>query len=162
MIRKLFFCLLLLTFTLASAACNLVITPVPARELNPNGVIFKPEQTMTAIDVLGEGVEDTWTPSAADIAALEAGLPAFLQTAENPWLQDDPPIWERVPDYMRQYLGIVEDGQQIIYANFFCTINEMDWHSEYVFVMDGGDCFFQVKYNPESGEFFDLSVNGAG
>lgn len=161
MIRKLFACLILLCFTLASAACNLVITPPPMPELNPNGVIFTPEQT-TAIDAIGERVEDAWTPTAEDVAKLEAGLPVFLQTAENPWLRTDPPIWEREPDYMRQYLGIVEDGEQIIYANFFCIINDMDWHSEYVFVMDGGDCFFQVKFDPESGEFFDLYVNGEG
>jgi hypothetical protein len=63
-------------------------------------------------------------------------------------------------DYMRQYLGIIEGGEEIIYANFFCTDHETDWHNEFVFVMDGGDCFFSVKHNPGSGEFFDLSVNG--
>jgi hypothetical protein len=160
-IRKLYFGLLLVCFTLSSAACNLVITPPPTvPELNPNGVIFTPEQTTAAIDAIGERVEDAWTPSAEDVAKLEAELPAYLQTAENPWLRADPPIWEREPEYMRQYLGIVEDGEEIIYANFFCTINDMDWHSEFVFVMDGGDCFFQVKFNPESGEFFELYVNG--
>jgi hypothetical protein len=26
--------------------------------------------------------------------------------------------------------------------------------------MDGGDCYFQVKYNPQTGKFFDFAVNG--
>jgi hypothetical protein len=153
--------LLLVVVLLATASCNLTITPPPPVELNPNGVIFGQEQTEASLDVLGE-VDGTWEPSAADVAELEAALPAFLQSAENPWLREDPPIEERVPTYMRQYLGIIEDGEEIIYANFFCTINEMDWHNDFVFVLDGGDCFFQVKYNPASGEFFDLSVNGEG
>jgi hypothetical protein len=152
--------LLLLIIALTLAACNLVITPPPSPQLNPNGVIFSAEQSEANLDVLGGNVSGTWTPAVADVAKLEAELPAFLQRAEDPWLRPDPPIWERVPDYMRQYLGIVEEGEEIIYANFFCTINDMDWHNEYVFVLDGGDCFFQVKYNPQSGEFFDLSVNG--
>lgn len=161
--------MLLLSLALSSAACNLVITPPPpgsapasAVELNPHGVIFTAEQTAANLDVFGSNVKDTWTPAQADIAELEAALPAFLETAENQWLRDDPPIEERVPEYMRQYLGIVEEGKEIIYANFFCTINEMDWSNEYVLVMDGGDCFFQVKYNPATGEFFDLAVNGEG
>ena len=170
--HKLFSFILLFTLGLSSAACNLAITPpsstpssTPATataELNPNGVIFTAEQTTANLDVFGSSVKDTWTPTEADIAALEAALPAFLETAENQWLTDDPPIDEREPEYMRQYLGIVEEGEEIVYANFFCTINEMDWSNEYVLVMDGGDCFFQIKYNPATNEFFDFSVNGQG
>src|SRR5688500_18964406 len=106
--------LLLLAVLLATAACNLTITPPPLEtqppvDPNPIGVIFGQEQTEASLDVLGP-VDDTWTPTAADVAALEAALPAFLQSAENPWLRDDPPIDERVDTYMRQYLGIVEEG----------------------------------------------------
>jgi hypothetical protein len=106
--------------------------------------------------------EGAWTPTTADIAALEANLPDFLSASTDPHRRTDPPIVDRLPDYMRQYLGIVVDGQEMIYANFFCTINEMDWHTEVVFVMDGGDCFFQVTYDPQSGDFSNLSVNGEG
>jgi hypothetical protein len=160
--QKLISYFLLLTVALSSAACNLVITPPPPAQLNPNSVIFTAEQSEASLDAVDSDAESTWTPTEADIAKLEAALPSFLESAENEWLQDDPPIEERIADYMRQYLGIVEKGEQIIYANFFCTINDMDWRNQYVLVMDGGDCFLQVKYNPESGEFFDLSVNGPG
>jgi hypothetical protein len=87
-------------------------------------------------------------------------LPAFLETAEHPWLRLDPPIVQRAPDYMRQYFGLIVNGEEIIYANFFCNAHETDWHNEFVDIMDGGDCYFQLKYDPQSGEFFDLSVNG--
>lgn len=157
--------LLILTIALtAVAGCNLTITPPTGEpntvELNPNGVIFTIDQTSANLDMFYPQPEGVWTPIAADVAKLEADLLTFLQTAEDPWLRPDPPIRERVPNYMRQYLGIVEEGEQIIYANFFCNSHEIDWHNDYVFVLDGGDCYFQVKYNPATGEFFDLSVNG--
>ncbi len=153
---KLYSYFLLLMLTLSIVACNLVVTPPPPSQINPNGVIFTAEQTNASLDAIWPEPTDTWTPSEADVAALEADLPAYLETAENQWLQDDPPIVERVPDYMRQYLGIVENKQQIVYANFFCTIDQINWHNEFVLVMDGGDCYFQVKYNPQTGEFFDF------
>lgn len=147
------------------SACTLVITPEPASSqpapaLNPNGVIFTVEQTEASLIAIWPEPEGAWQPTAADIAKLEEDLPEFLKSAEDRHLRPDPPIWEREPEYMRQYLGIIEDGEQIIYANFFCTIHDIDWRNELVFVSDGGDCFFSVKYNPTSKEFFDLSVNG--
>ena len=165
MIVKSVLFVLLATIISLTTACNLAITPPPTTPaptvtIHPHGVIFTAEQTEENLDVIFPRPEGTWTPTAADIAKLEADLPAFLRSAENPWLRTDPPIWEREPQYMRQYLGIVENGEEIIYANFFCTVDELDWQNEYVFVMDGGDCFFQFKYNPQSSGFFDLSVNG--
>jgi hypothetical protein len=154
--------LLLFLIMLINSGCTLVITPPPPPETVPNGVIFTPDQTKANLDVIGNGVEDAWTPSAGDVAKLDAALPDFLANADNPFLDADPPMAERLPDYMRQYLGIVENGEKLIFANYFCTINDMDWHKEYVFVLDGGDCFFQVKFNPATGEFSDLSVNGPG
>jgi hypothetical protein len=161
MVHRLIAILLGLIVMLASGACNLVITPQPAHpDRNPNGVIFSADQTQANLDVIWPAPEGTWTPTEADVLKLEADLPAFLQTAQHAWLRPDPPIWEREPEYMRQYLGIVEDGREIIYANFFCRSDDTDWRSEFVFVMDGGDCYFNVKYDPQSGEFFDFSVNG--
>ena len=150
--------MLIILLTLALTACN------PIRPLAPNAsansVIFTAEQSQAQLYFIAPNATGAWQPSAADVAQLEADLPAFLQSAENPWLRTDPPIWERAPDYMRQYLGIVENGQEVIYANFFCSDFDLDWQEEFVLVMDGGDCYFQVKYNPTTGEFYDFSVNG--
>jgi hypothetical protein len=163
------FCLLVLT--LGSGACTVAITPsaptaapptatpVAQSERSPNGVIFSAEQAEVQFPSIGMQVEGTWTPTDADVARLEAALPDFLRTAEDPWLMPDPPIWERAPEYKRQYLGIIEAGEQVIYANFFCSDHE-NWQEQVVFVLDGGDCYFQVKYNPQTDEFYDLSVNG--
>jgi hypothetical protein len=164
-----FFCLLLLT--LGGSACTVAITPAAPTSVPPtdtpstqaerssNGVIFSEEQAAEQFPSIGMQVEGTWTPTDADVARLEAALPDFLRTADDPWLEPDPPIWERAPDYTRQYLGMIENGEQVIYANFFCSDHE-NWQEQIVFVLDGGDCYFQVKYNPQTDEFYDLSVNG--
>lgn len=102
-----------------------------------------------------------WTPSEKDILALEHGLGGYLQ--KNPdRFYEGTPVWDRLDAYNRQYIGIILDGKQIIYANYFCDSADMDWRKNFVFVMDGGDCFFQFKYDVDSAEFFDLQVNGLG
>jgi hypothetical protein len=170
-LKRLFLSIVLLAMIVLAGACTNMITPpsatpemptpeAPIPETNANGIIFTQAQTEASLDVVWPRPSGVWTPTAEDIAQLEADLPAFLRTAQNPWLRPDPPIWDREPDYMRQYLGIVENGNEIIYANFFCDPHDFDWRSAYYFVNDGGDCYFQVKYNPQTREFFDLSVNG--
>jgi hypothetical protein len=102
-----------------------------------------------------------WTPSAGDIFTLEERLVPYLQDhPDDRFSTQQVPIWERLSQYDRQYIGIVLDGKQIVYANYFCDSLETDWKKEFVFVLDGGDCFFQFKYDVDSGEFFDLQVNG--
>ena len=100
-----------------------------------------------------------WTPSENDVVALEDGLGAYLQNNPDRFYGGTP-VWERLDDYNRQYIGMVLDGKKIIYANYFCDSTETDWRKDFVFVMDGGDCFFQFKYDMDSAEFFDLQVNG--
>jgi hypothetical protein len=69
-------------------------------------------------------------------------------------------VWERLDEYQRQYIGLERNGKQIIYGNYFCDNMGKNWRSEIVFVLDGGDCYFQVEYDVESGTFTKLLVNG--
>jgi hypothetical protein len=101
-----------------------------------------------------------WTPSEKDVLALEDGLVFYLQNNSNSFYEQGTPVWEKLDDYNRQYIGIILDGKRIVYANFFCNNTGRDWRKEFIFVLDGGECFFQFKYDPDSGEFFDLQVNG--
>lgn len=127
-----------------------------------DGVIF------TAANAKDSGVDfdfsesniEYWTPTEADVAALEAGLPAFLES-EIPPDHYNRRILERLDLYKRQYFGLtLEAGQPLIYANFFC-VDEFDyWLESYVLVLDGGECFFQVVYDPATESFSRLRVNG--
>jgi hypothetical protein len=100
-----------------------------------------------------------WTPSETDVPAVEKGLVSFLQNNSERFYAGTP-VWEKLDDYNRQYSGIILDGKRTVYANFFCDSTGRDWRKEFIFVLDGGACFFQLKYDPNSGEFFDLQVNG--
>jgi hypothetical protein len=43
-------------------------------------------------------------------------------------------------------------GSHHIQGNFFCT-EEPNWKKELIGVPDGGDCFFGLEYNVDTGEF---------
>lgn len=100
-----------------------------------------------------------WTPSEADILALESGLYPYLQTNQALFYLGVPTEQE-LNSYFRQYMGLLVKGDKFIYANYFCRETSIDWKKELVFVMDGGACFFQFKHDPEENLFFDLRVNG--
>ena len=125
-----------------------------------NWVVFDQEQAeeMKVANWLFE-VDGFWTPSEEDILKLEGGLAGYLsQNSEQFYRQ--PPVWERLDAYQRQYFGIERDGKQVIYGNYFCDNLGMDWRQDLVTVLDGGECFFQVEYDVEGGKFIWLMVNG--
>lgn len=105
----------------------------------------------------GGQADDYWTPRAEDVARLEAALAPFLR--ESPAARA-PDLWKRLPEYTRQYVGIIEGGRARILVNAFCDDLGLDWRTTPVAVVDGGDCFFQVTYDIGSGAFADLMVNG--
>ncbi len=110
-----------------------------------------------AIWVTGEEAAGSWEPSPDDVATLEAALPAFLATA--PRATDR--MRQELASYKRQYAGIIDsDFRQVIIVNAFCDAGIDDWQSEPVLVLDGGDCFFYVTYDPLAGTFSRLMVNG--
>ena len=101
-----------------------------------------------------------WTPSRENVLAMEKGVATFLQENPDLFYLDEAPAWERLDEYNSQYIGIILEGRKIIYANYFCNSMGTDWKKDFLLVMDGGDCYFQFKYDPASREFFDLQVNG--
>jgi hypothetical protein len=100
-----------------------------------------------------------WTPSAEDILKLEERLAAYLSQNSIYFFQQ-PPVWERLDEYYRQYIGLTRGGKKIIYGNFFCDPMGLDWQETFVAVEDGGDCYFQVEYDVEGRFFIKLMVNG--
>jgi hypothetical protein len=154
-------------------SCMLVLRLViacssPAQNLQGEQWVIFPAEQASEQDLgdwlVGNGqTAEYWTPSEEDVLALEDGLGSFLQqTNSDRFDLQKEPIWKRLDEYNRQYIGIILDGKKIIYANYFCNSVEMDWRKDYLFVMDGGDCFFHFEYDTDSKEFFGLQVNGNG
>ena len=103
--------------------------------------------------------EGFWTPSDDDIHKLEENLVGYL-SQNSSYFISQPPAWERLDEYQRQYVGLEREGRQIIYGNFFCDTMGMDWHETFVVVDDGGDCYFQIEFDVEDEMFIMLIVNG--
>ncbi|MFN8417999.1 MAG: hypothetical protein U0528_01945 [Anaerolineae bacterium] len=130
------------------------------------GVIFDPSATyISDVESISKQILDTtfdgyWMPDTADVLALESALPAYLdqQAAAG---RDVEGVAAKLPDYKRQYIGFTAGGEKMLYANYFCDAFDGDrWKQEWLYVMDGGNCFFQVVYQIGSGEFRYLSING--
>ena len=108
-----------------------------------------------------KGAAPYWTPSAEQVQDLERALPGFLERA---WPEGQPPI-ENLEAYLRQYFGISRDGRRIIFLNAACASyasTNPKWRDSFIFVFDGGSCFFQLEYEPSTKQFRNLSVNGFG
>jgi hypothetical protein len=119
-------------------------------------VIFDREATRRLEPHMGDG--EPWTPSLADVVALERKLPGYLR---REWkARSATPLWKRAPGYKRQYFGITRKGAHVVYAHFFCDAMGSDWHTVEVDAFDGGDCYFSVEYDVKTGRFHDLVVNG--
>ena len=151
--------LLLLTHMQLASACSSSVQTIQGE----GWVIFPAEQA--GEQGIGNGfvangqTAEYWTPSENDVVTLENELGSYLQNNSDRFEGQKTPIEERLDEYNRQYIGIILEGKKIIYANYFCD-SVQDWGKDFVFVMDGGDCFFQFKYDADTAEFFDLQVNG--
>ena len=150
----------------ALVGCNLVPTPTVATNQlivtdNFEGVIFAgaSAEQMDLETIIGfyETIDDYWTPSRDDVLAFEQRLGPYLQGAAP---QAGPGALKDLNEYRRQYVGILVNGQRVIFANFFCDAYHTDWQHEIVFVLDGGSCYFEVKYDVQTGAFYDLSIHG--
>lgn len=142
-------------------------SPTPTMDLRAvddmASVIFSPEQAEAAqvaqIASAGENFEGYWMPAGQDLLVLEEQLGPYLQAHADQFLAH-PAVWEQLNDYHRQYAGLTVDGNPLIYGNFFCKEYKGSWVTEWVMVIDGGDCYFQVLYNVKNDTFIRLLVNG--
>lgn len=59
--------------------------------------------------------------------------------------------------YRRQYMAAINSkGEKEVWINCFCE----NWKTSAVLVVDGGNCFFNLKVNLATGNYYELSING--
>ncbi|KSA14159.1 hypothetical protein [Maribacter dokdonensis] len=68
----------------------------------------------------------------------------------------------KLDGFKRQYVPVINDkGQKEVWINFFCDDFGIEyWKTDLVQVDDGGNCFFNLKINLETKEYYELSING--
>ena len=142
-----------LFFLIVLLACHIIGLPQLS---NQDSVIFNAEQAevqyLAPLTPTGS-VDSYWNVSDEQVSQMNTALLTYLQE------QNESELLENFADYQQQFFGYVVDGQQMIYGNYFCVEFE-DWRSNFVFVMDGGDCFFQAVYDVVSDKIISLSING--
>lgn len=98
-----------------------------------------------------------WTPSLEILSKIKANLKEFVEPQAASQMQ---PIsdWDR---YVFQYYGTVLGGEKVVEIHAFCSIEEPNKLTQELYmVLDGGSCYFQLFYHPNSEEFTGLQING--
>ena len=63
--------------------------------------------------------------------------------------------------YKRQYITVLNSkGQKEVWVNCFCNALKSKWKKELFLVKDGGNCYFNLKLNLTSDQYYELMVNG--
>jgi hypothetical protein len=131
-------------------------------KLVDTGVIFSKQQierSPSMKEILGS-IQPLWTPSPEEVALLEGKLKAYLESLADRRARS---IAARLGSYKRQYFGYTYGGKKWIHVNGFCESywkRDDSWRDRFVYVLDGGSCYFRVHYDPSSSQFDKLSING--
>lgn len=100
------------------------------------------------------------------VADYNAKLPAQEPEPADTTASAPSPI--HLKDYKKQYIAVTNaKGEKEVWANCFCKAIEkriefVDWKKIPVKVIDGGNCFFNVKLNLAKRKAYDLKVNSGG
>ncbi|MGV8959143.1 MAG: hypothetical protein ACOH1V_01965 [Stenotrophomonas sp.] len=97
------------------------------------------------------GVSGYWAPSRAQVEQLEMRLSQLRPQIADPETSD------------RQYVGIESQGRQLIYINAFTLPDhsEINPVREAVRACDGGARFWGAVFDPQTGQFSDIAINGS-
>lgn len=113
-------------------------------------------------------IEDTWTPSQAEIQTMEDGLILLLAQKLEERCESPSP-----GDYYRQIAGFVIGGRRVIYVNGVHrgavedspVVTPRDlrrtWRDYPIQICDGGSVTFGVEYDPATRQFSNFAFNGA-
>ncbi len=103
-------------------------------------------------------MDGSWNVTQLQIAALEANVKRISSLREAGSARA---IRITHPeDCYRQYVAVVVAGRKLIYVNAFSGIEVPGWRSHFVTICDGGETVWGVLYDPVTGKFSDLEVNG--
>ena len=151
---------------------NVVIKATPTTSNTNNYDEKKPLSTQESVTIKTDKFEGIICANLSDWKNLlenkELWIPTKEQVFESEerieqYLKDNPNkkslnLWQELSKYKRQYVGIVVDGHKRIFCNFYCSDEPLS--SKPYFVSDGGDCYFQIEYDLNNKNFYNLIVNG--
>lgn len=97
--------------------------------------------------------------------SLEQGTLLSIHTQPKEWSYIDC-FKHNLKKYKRQYFGYInKNNEHTLFINCFWgdeIFHKNEWLKNRIMVLDGGSYYWNVKYNIEKDELFDLDVNGGG
>ncbi len=105
--------------------------------------------------ILVEG--GNWTPEKELISSIESKIKNYIINESN---KQENPI-SNLENYWFQYQGSKENGNQYVFINAFCEYPEdINLRKNMYMVLDGGNCYFTIKYHKDKKVFYQLFING--
>ena len=116
--------------------------------------------TILAVAIIAAGSwismpNSMWSPDPDTMTNIRGSLPSYVAhkaSREKRKL----PAWST---YTFQYRGEIQGRDRIVYINAFCDEAPADAREQFVRVLDGGTCYFTVKYDAAKRKFFELAFN---
>jgi hypothetical protein len=108
-----------------------------------------------------EKIDGAWEATKSDLDGLEANLSHISELrgrgrTTGGYIKDP-------GKYFRQYTAVLQAGQKRIFINAFCESKPAPvWHDRIYIIMDGGSCVWHALYDPATGKFSGLEMNGVG
>jgi len=107
-----------------------------------------------------------FTPTRQEIDQAELSLATDLKTLNNPLVNQSstPIIHKNLHKYKRQYFGYIDkNGDRFLLINCFWARDKDDterWLKGRIMVLDGGSYYWNVKFNLDKKQLFELDVKG--
>lgn len=97
-------------------------------------------------------VQSYWTPTVTEVLELASALREQIY-------QKNKSIGSRLHEYRFQVVGVKRGSQRLLFVNGFCDAPK-GWQQRAIVVDDGGDCYFQLSFDPAAKSITKLTVNG--
>jgi hypothetical protein len=99
-----------------------------------------------------------WLPSFEIVASVDSALAKELSSPQNRYV---PRKQVNSYAYGMQLLGITRNGQKVVYVNGFCDWERFSPRKEWVWVVDGGGCYFSFWLDAETKKVTQFRFNGS-
>ena len=112
-----------------------------------------------------------FTPTREEVDKAEIALELTIKNLNKNLINqtDTPIIHKKLDKYKRQYFGYTDnDGNRILLINFFWSKDRYSnfsnslWLKERILVFDGGSYYWNIRFDLDKNQLFDLDINGYG
>jgi len=129
---------------------------------------------MKEIHEVIDGSKILWKPTSIQLQTIESiVIQAIGEKNKNGYYKNLSA--EKFRNYYKQYVCYIDkNGDSLVYLNAFCvlenlpvidangkaSVHKFDWQHQMMFVLDGGDCYWNIVVNLTKRKYLRFSVNG--